>query len=102
MIDIPLYLQNALVLPLWSLAQRVPGGVRLWKLGLRIAHKPDVSHRTGASPNMLRLPKTIPGPSRFTRRLCKLCDTLDWRGEDWFSILDELGLGCLRNPHWRY
>jgi SAM-dependent methyltransferase len=53
-------------------------------------------------PASLRLPTTTPGPSRFARRLCKLCDTNDWRGEDWLSILDEMGFGCQRDPQERH
>ncbi len=50
----------------------------------------------------LRLPATTPGPSRFSRRLCKLCDINDWHGEDWLSILDEMGLGYQRGSQKRH
>lgn len=39
----------------------------------------------------LRLPKKPKGNSRFGRRICKLCDVTDWQGEDWLSLLDEMG-----------
>jgi SAM-dependent methyltransferase len=50
----------------------------------------------------LHLPTTKPGPSRFSRRLCKLCDINDWQGEGWLSILDEMGLGHQRDPQKRH
>ena len=39
----------------------------------------------------LRLPARPLTPSRFERRICKLCDLADWQGEDWLSLMDEMG-----------
>ncbi len=41
--------------------------------------------------SIVKLPKKPAGPSRFPRRICKLCDELDWFGEDWLSYLDQMG-----------
>lgn len=40
-------------------------------------------------------------PSRFPRRLCKLCDATDWRDQDWLHILDEMKLSYQRDPKLR-
>jgi SAM-dependent methyltransferase len=48
------------------------------------------------------LPFSRMGPSRFQRRLCKVCDTSDWRGEDWLCILDEMKNGFERDPQLRH
>lgn len=39
----------------------------------------------------LRLPEESPGPSRYRRRICKICDVNDWYGEDWLAYLDQMG-----------
>jgi SAM-dependent methyltransferase len=39
----------------------------------------------------LRLPEESPGPRRYSRRICKLCDVPDWNGEDWLNYLDQMG-----------
>ena len=39
----------------------------------------------------LALPRRPIGPPRFPRRVCKLCDELDWQGEEWLSWLDAMG-----------
>lgn len=49
----------------------------------------------------INLPSAGLRPSRFPRRLCKLCDATDWRDEDWLHILDEMKLGYQRDPKLR-
>jgi SAM-dependent methyltransferase len=49
----------------------------------------------------LRLPQKPTGSSRFSRRICKLCDVTDWQGEEWLSLLDELGESERRRSHHR-
>lgn len=44
----------------------------------------------------LALPAAPVGPSRFTRRLCKICDEADWVDEGWLGLLDALGVGEMR------
>lgn len=44
----------------------------------------------------LRLPSGPIGPSRFPRRVCKLCDEADWRGEEWLRLLDAMEVGWAR------
>ena len=39
----------------------------------------------------IKLPETPPGPSRFERRICKLCDIKDWYGAKWLAYLDKMG-----------
>ena len=52
-----------------------------------------LQRRGPASPNViLGLPQGPVGPSRFNRRLCKLCEESDWRGEDWLGLLTALGV----------
>jgi SAM-dependent methyltransferase len=43
------------------------------------------------SPSDLKLPNQPIGPSRFPRRINKLCDETDWFGEEWLGLLDDLG-----------
>lgn len=43
----------------------------------------------------LRLPVAPAQPSQFSRRLCKVCDIHDWKGEAWLGILQDLG----ENPY---
>jgi SAM-dependent methyltransferase len=41
----------------------------------------------------LQLPSGQISPSRFPRRICKLCDEADWQdeGEEWLSLFDVMG-----------
>jgi SAM-dependent methyltransferase len=47
--------------------------------------------------SQLRLPLKS-GSARFGRRLCKVCDANDWKGDDWLQILDEMNLSWQRAP----
>jgi len=48
----------------------------------------------------LALPRDPIGPSRFPRRVNKLCGEADWQGEEWLSLFDELGESHIReNKH---
>lgn len=54
----------------------------------------------------LVLPRSPLRPSRFPRRICKLCDELDWHGEDWLGFLDEMGEtyqpGVIQRKAWEW
>jgi SAM-dependent methyltransferase len=57
---------------------------------------------TPISLQALSLPPAPVSSARFERRLCKTCNIEDWYGEDWLSILDDIGLGYQRNEQRRH
>lgn len=53
-------------------------------LGGQFSERPSSMHD-------LKLPGRVIGPSRFPRRVNKLCDETDWYGEEWLGLLDDFG-----------
>ena len=56
-----------------------------------------VRNRPVLAESDLALPAAPVGPSRFARRLCKICDEADWVDEEWLGLLDALGVGEMRD-----
>jgi SAM-dependent methyltransferase len=75
----------------WTL-QNAPKATLAWFR----RQKTRLFSRCGVVKSVLRLPSSPIGPSRFSRRVCKICDEADWEGEEWLSLLDAMGIGHMR------
>jgi hypothetical protein len=78
------------------LYQSMPGTVKnkLNKLDQQIKALPPAARE-------LQLPKEPLGPSRFSRRINKLCGEEDWRDEEWLCLFDALGESHVRHKKHR-